>query len=325
MNERQRKRNSNSYVGGARANGTDAPLPQFDGVEHRFVDLPGLRMHVAEAGEGPPLLLLHGFPQHWWAWRKVIPELARDYRVICPDLRGAGWTDAPPEGYERDQLVTDVVNLLNALHLDRVNLVGYDWGGLLGFKVCLAHPDRVARFVSIAAPHPYPEFHARMLLYLWRVWPMFAIAMPRFGPWLLRAGRQRLPRWLMTSDTTDRSTWAPKDIDIFVERLRDPARARAGSTLYRDFIFTETNRGMAGHYRHLRLRTPTLSLYGTVLYRKNEPSGEHPEILSGFERYADDFSLEFVPNAGFYIAEERPGALVTSIRRFLGAPHDERA
>ncbi len=69
--------------------------PEIDGVTHRYVDVPGVRLHVAEAGEGPPILLLHGWPQHWWVWRKVIPALAENHRVICPDLRGFGWSEAP--------------------------------------------------------------------------------------------------------------------------------------------------------------------------------------------------------------------------------------
>ena len=84
-------------------------------------------MHVAEAGEGDPVLLLHGFPQHWWAWRGVIPRLAENHRVIVPDLRGAGWTDVPRTGYDRDQLVADVVALLDALEVDRVHVVAHDW------------------------------------------------------------------------------------------------------------------------------------------------------------------------------------------------------
>jgi|SRR5215212_3773769 pimeloyl-ACP methyl ester carboxylesterase len=86
-------------------------LPQLEGVDHHFLELPGLRMHVAEAGSGIPVLLLHGFPQHWWEWRKVIPALAEQFRVICPDLRGAGWTAAPRRGYTRDRLLADVVAL----------------------------------------------------------------------------------------------------------------------------------------------------------------------------------------------------------------------
>jgi pimeloyl-ACP methyl ester carboxylesterase len=102
-------------------------FPDLDDVEHRFVELPGRRMHVAEAGRGEPLLLLHGFPQHWWGWYKVLPALAHRYRVIAPDLRGAGWTDVPAAGYTSEQLVADVVALLDVLELDRVRVMAHDW------------------------------------------------------------------------------------------------------------------------------------------------------------------------------------------------------
>jgi pimeloyl-ACP methyl ester carboxylesterase len=71
------------------------PLPPVEGVEHRFVRANGIRIHVAETGQGPPLMLLHGGPQHWYAWRHIIPELAGEFRLICPDLRGFGWSDVP--------------------------------------------------------------------------------------------------------------------------------------------------------------------------------------------------------------------------------------
>ncbi|ASD23061.1 hydrolase [Cryobacterium sp. LW097] len=306
--------------GTSRLDGTGTgSWPELAGVRHRFLDLPGLRMHVAEAGSGPPLVLLHGFPQHWWAWRKVIPALAANYRVICPDLRGAGWTEAPPDGYTSEQLVADVVALLDALHLDKVNILGYDWGGIVGFRVCLAHPERVERFVALATPHPYPEFHPRALLYVWRIWSMFAIAIPGLGPWLLRTGRQRLPRRLMTGDTSDPSVFAPEDIDAFVSRLKDPARADAGSALYRHFILSEAKRSSTGAYRGTRLTTPTLSLYGTVLYGNNDPTREHPEILGGYEGDADDFTLDHVPGTGYYIAEEQPEVVVARTLDFLSA------
>src|ERR671920_2593429 len=102
-------------------------LPQLEGVDHYFVELPGLRMHVAEAGRGDPVLLLHGFPQHWWEWRKVIPALAEHYRVICPDLRGMGWTEAPATGYSVWDLTADLLALLDDLGLDGgVRLAGHD-------------------------------------------------------------------------------------------------------------------------------------------------------------------------------------------------------
>src|SRR5687767_14115632 len=89
---------------GTTAQPISRPFPEVQGVSHRFVDAGGLHMHVAEAGEGEPVVLLHGWPQHWYEWRRQIPALAQHYRVICPDLRGFGWTDAPASGYEKENL-----------------------------------------------------------------------------------------------------------------------------------------------------------------------------------------------------------------------------
>lgn len=305
------------------AAGTDIPpeaLPHVDGVRHRYVDLPGLRMHVAEAGDGPPLLLLHGFPQHWWAWRKVLPALAEHYRVICPDLRGSGWTDAPADGYTATQLVDDIVALLDELQLDRVDLIGYDSGGIVGFRLCLRHPERVGRYVTFATPHPYPAFHRRMLLHLWRLWPMYVIAIPGLGARLLGRGRQRLPRWMMTSDTSDPAVFPPDVVEEYVARLREPARARAGSRLYRELIVAEGRTSLTGAYHGTRLVTPTLAIYGVVLYDNDPATREHPECLDGADDHTDDFTLEHVPGFGYYLAEERPDVLVARALEFLGAP-----
>ena len=84
---------------GSPPDGSARPLPHVPGVAHRFVTVRGVRLHVAEAGSGDPVLLLHGFPQHWYAWRRVIPLLSGQYRLICPDWRGFGWSQAPAHGY----------------------------------------------------------------------------------------------------------------------------------------------------------------------------------------------------------------------------------
>jgi pimeloyl-ACP methyl ester carboxylesterase len=148
---------------------------------------------------------------------------------------------------------------------------------------------------------------------------MFAIATPGLGPWLLQTGRQRLPRRLMTGDTRDPKVFPPDDVEVFVSRLTDPARAKAGSILYRDFILAEARRSGAGAYRGTRLYTPTLSLYGTVLYGNNDRTREHPEILGGYEDYADDLTLEYVPGSGYYLAEEHPDVVVARTLEFLSA------
>ena len=97
-------------------------LPHVDGVEHRFVDAGGVRLHVAEAGEGRPLLLVHGWPQHWYEWRGLVAELAGERRLIMPDLRGFGWSDVPPGPIDPDVFVRDLIALLDALGLEQVSV-----------------------------------------------------------------------------------------------------------------------------------------------------------------------------------------------------------
>jgi pimeloyl-ACP methyl ester carboxylesterase len=281
------------------------PFPQLDGVEHRFVDLPGLRMHVAEAGSGEPVLLLHGFPQHWWEWRKVIPGLAEHYRVICPDLRGAGWSDAPRKGYGRDQLVADVVALLDELGLDRVRVIGHDWGALVAFQLCLSHPDRVRTHLSLSIPPPFFEFDTRMVLgIVTRAWFNLLTPVPLLGPLLLGRADQRMVRYMLYSFTVDPDALREKDVELFVAPFRQPARARAGSALYRGFIMPEAVRIMAGRYRHLRLSTPTRVLVGA-----DDPN-MRPELLHGYQDFVDDLELELVVGASHFVADDRPDVVV---------------
>jgi pimeloyl-ACP methyl ester carboxylesterase len=299
--------------GRAQPSSAQPVFPPLSGVEHRFVDLPGLRMHVAEAGRGEPVLLLHGFPQHWWEWRKVIPGLAEHYRVICPDLRGAGWTDAPPTGYTRHQLLADVVALLDACELDRVRLVAHDWAAAVGFQLCLSHPDRVHKFLALSVPPPSVAFHPAWFAVLPSVWFDFLIAAPVLGPLTLGKGKQRLPRHLLRKFTSHPGVLSPEDTEIFVAQLRQPGRARAGSALYRRFIIPEIQRIIGGAYRdpQLRLTTPTRILIGT-----DDPIAR-PELFGGYEEYVDDLEFEFADGSAHFIVDEKPDIVMERALEFF--------
>jgi pimeloyl-ACP methyl ester carboxylesterase len=275
-------------------------LPQLDGVEHRYVNAGGLRTHVAEAGEGPPLVLLHGWPQHWWCWRRVVAPLAERHRVIAPDLRGHGWTDAPPRGYEKEALASDVLALLDALGLERVRLIGHDWGGWVGFLLCLRAPARFERFLALNTAHPWPSANARNLLSLWRFAYQLVIAAPVAGPWLLRTQAGRVVGRALRFAAAGPDTFSDEDLRIFVGRLREPARAEASALLYRTFVLNEQVRIALGRYRAQRLRTPTRLLLGT-----RDPVLT-PRMLQGYEPYADDMAVELVADAGHFIAEDCP-------------------
>jgi pimeloyl-ACP methyl ester carboxylesterase len=279
-------------------------LPAVRGVDHELVETSRLRMHVARAGDdGPPLVLLHGWPQHWYAWRHVIPRFAERYRVLCPDLRGLGWTEAPAHGYEKEELASDVLSLLDALDLNRVHLIGHDWGAHAGFLLCLRAPERVERFVALNDIHPWlrPD-PPRDALHAWRLWYQAVLAAPKVGAWLLRARPGFVKRLFRAWSATD--VWSERELDAFAERLREPPRARASAQYYRTFLLRELGPTLAGRYRKQRLRTPTLLLFGA------DDGVIRPHQLRGFEPHADDMRLELITGVGHFTPEEAPDLVV---------------
>ncbi|MGH2978629.1 MAG: alpha/beta fold hydrolase [Solirubrobacterales bacterium] len=277
--------------------------PQVLGVQHREVDAAGLRMHVVEAGppDGEPVLVLHGWPQHWYQWRHQIPALAdAGYRVIVPDLRGFGQSDAPPHGYDKESMATDVLNLMDAMGLERVKLLAHDWGGWIAFILCVRAPERFSRHVALNIPHLWAKTDPRTLLSIWRFWYQAVIASPWLGAWILR-NRPEFVRRIIQGSSPNPQSWTDEDIDAFVKPLQEPARANASVQLYRTFLTREMGPVAAGRYQKKRLTVPTKLLFG-------EDDFAIPK--SFFRRdpgeFADDFTIEFVPDTGHFIAEERP-------------------
>lgn len=204
-------------------------IPELPDVRHEFLDARGLRMHVALAGpeDGPAIVLVHGWPQNWWAWREVIPALAGSFRVIVPDLRGHGWTAAPPAGYEKQQLAMDVLGALDALGIERVTWIGHDWGGWVGFLAAMTAPERFERMLALGIPHPWVAPHPRQLAMLGYQGP---ISLPFLG---LRLARPMARAILQTGRGADRL--AAADLAIFSDNL-PPAVTVA---MYRTFLTRE--------------------------------------------------------------------------------------
>ena len=138
---------------GGRPDATSVLLP--GPWSHRDISANGVRLHIAEAGEGPLVLLLHGFPQFWWTWRAQLSSLAEaGFRAVAPDLRGYGASDKPPRGYDLPTLSADVAALVRALGERDAVVVGHDWGGLLGWTMAALHPRTVRRLVVLSMAHP---------------------------------------------------------------------------------------------------------------------------------------------------------------------------
>jgi pimeloyl-ACP methyl ester carboxylesterase len=269
-------------------------LPAVDGVTHRTVRARGLDFHIAEAGAGDPIVLLHGWPQHWLAWRRVVPLVAPHARLVMPDLRGFGWSDAPPDGYDKANMARDVLALLDALGLERVRLAGHDWGGWIAFLACMEAPERFERLLALGISPPFGKPSPRALLDLWRFAYMLAIAAPAVGERLV--GSERFARAMLTARP---GAFTDDDLRAFAGVLAEPARARASVQLYRTFVLREMAGGVRG-----RLQVPARLVVG------ERDLVVRPSLLAGRERYADDLTIELVPSCGHWIPAERPDLVV---------------
>jgi len=294
-------------------------MPVLDGVEHHFVDVRGARLHVAEMGDAarPPVLLLHGWPQHWWCWRLLMPLLAERHRVLAMDLRGFGWSEPTRGGYRKDELAEDVVGVLDALDVERAGLVGHDWGGIVGFLVCLNHPDRVERFVPMNTGHLWPTVSLKGI-------PKALIGLTYQG--LLAGpvvGRRitaspRVVGKVVDGISTGRDV-AAEYARQFAPRFAEPDRARAASQVYRSFLLHEYPSWVRGRYAGRRVTTPLLWLHGL-----KDPFLT-PGTFQDIREHADDVRIEYLPDAAHFPAEECPHDVAEHLRAFFSsAPHISR-
>jgi pimeloyl-ACP methyl ester carboxylesterase len=290
--------------------------PDIPGAEHRYVevqtaDAGRLRVHFAEAGSGPPLLLLHGWPQHFWCWRRVVPELAGEFRLICPDLRGFGWSDAPGRGYDNETFAADAVALLDALELERVGVIGHDWGGFTSFLVALRHPQRVRALLALSTPIPWLEPSPRLLASTWRTW--YAWALAAVGREAVRR-RPGAVRMMLRRGAPDEAI-DEREAEVYAERLREPARAEASQELYRSYVRSALAMSARRPYQGMRLTVPTRLLVG----RRDQAVPE--VVVQGFEPHADDMAVELLDGCGHFLPEERPELVVRrAVDLFTGEP-----
>jgi pimeloyl-ACP methyl ester carboxylesterase len=285
--------------------------PDIPGAEHRYAqietaDAGPLRVHYAEAGDGPPLLLLHGWPQHFWCWRRVVPDLAGDHRLICPDLRGFGWTDAPGRGYDSETFAADAVALLDALELERVGVIGHDWGGFTSFLLALMQPERVNGLLAVSTPIPWVKPSPRLAAAAWRTW--YAWVLAAIGREALRR-RPGAVRLMLRHGAPDEAI-DEREAETYAAPLREPARAEASQLLYRYYLSSLLSL-RERPYDGLRLTAPTRLVVG----RGDQAI---PEVtLQGFEPHADDMSLELVDGCGHFVPEERPDVVLRHARELF--------
>ena len=281
----------------------------MDGAEQRTVtiathDAGPLDVHLYEAGEGPPVVLLHGWPQHAWCWRYVVPLLSDSYRLICPDLRGFGWSGAPGTGYNGETFGADTIALLDALGIERAHLIGHDWGGFAAFAAALAAPARIDRMVVLNTVPPWVNVRPRLALEAWR--SSYAFVMATLGERIVRSKPDLIARMLRADSVHDRIT--REDAQAYAAQLSRPESARATQLLYQSYVRSFREVLVRRRYADLRLTVPTRFLFG------EQDMAVSKLLLDGVERHADDLTLELVPDSGHFIPEEKPELIAERAR-----------
>lgn len=241
-------------------------------------------------------MLVHGWPQHWWEWRHLIPSLATDYRVIVPDLRGFGWTEAPSGGYEKEQLAIDLLALLDGLGVERVTWIGHDWGAWVGMLAALRAPQRISRALILNVPHLWLPPHPRQLALLGYQGP---ISLPLIGP---IAAERMVPRILQTGRGDDRLSTS--DVELFAEHVP----ARVSVAMYRTFLSREVLPIARGRYAEARLQLPMTVMYGE---RDLVTRGLKPGPVAG----QPELQVEKVTGVAHWIPEQRPQVVLDWLNR----------
>jgi len=281
----------------------------------RYVDTGDLRQHVITGGEGPPLLLVHGWPQTWYAWRLIMPALARDFFVVAPDQRGTGLSGKPADGYDTGTLAGDLVALMDALGHQRFAVAGHDTGMWIGYALAADHPDRVARLAVAETPlpgvSPSPPLFAPMRLNN-ALWHFAFNRLAGVNDQLVTGREEVYFGWqFATKAARPLPDYA---IRHYIDTLTDPEALHASFAIYRAL---EETIAQNQHRKTRRLTMPVLGIGGGHSLRE--------QVADTMKLAADDVQTLVIPDCGHHPAEETPEQTLAALTAFLAPYRDEPA
>jgi pimeloyl-ACP methyl ester carboxylesterase len=289
------------------------PAGFTDTFTSRYVDAGELRQHAVTGGEGPPLLLIHGWPQTWYAWRLVMPALARDFQVVAVDQRGIGLTDKPKDGYDTSTLARDLVALMEALGHRRFAMYGTDVGMPIAYALAADHPERVERLVVSEAPlpgiSPSPPLFLPPLLNA-RLWHLAFNQLPAEVNEALVRGREAIFFGAEFDASAGTSKLPEATVSYYIDLLAaDPDALRGSFGFYRAIPTTAAQNQQR---MTRRLTLPVLAIGGA------ESGGEG--VAATMQLVADDVQGVVLAGSGHWVAEQAPEELLAALTTFL-APY----
>jgi haloacetate dehalogenase len=290
---------------------TTGPIPN---MEYRRLSIRDADYLVATAGSGPAVLLLHGFPQTHYCWRRIAPVLAQQYTVVAPDLRGYGSTTAPaggPEGqgYTKRELANDLIQLANELGIETAAVVGHDRGARVAYRLALDHPTRVERLAVLNVVPTLDQFERMGAGPSLGYWPWFLLAQPApFPERLLAAGREHFLEFVFDSWTVDRDAIDAAAFDEYLDALDDSTIAAICAD-YRASFWLDRDDDAADRKVGRRIESPVVVITG----EEEEQLADAPEV---WRTWASEVRAATVPG-GHFIPEEAPREVAEELLAFL--------
>lgn len=276
--------------------------------EHESIVSNGVRLHYVTQGEGPLMLMLHGFPEFWYSWRHQIPEFAKDYKVVALDLRGYNESEKPPQqsAYVMSELIKDVEGVIKGLGYDRCILVGHDWGGAIAWHFAYAHPEMVERLIVMNIPHPAKFAEGlRTPQQLMRSWYAFFFQLPMLPEFLIQLSDYQLIESAFKGMAVDKSTFTQADIEAY----KDAAAKRGALTAMINYYRNAFSSFLRQEW--ILLDVPTLMIWG------EEDTALGKELTYGTEEYVRDFQIHYIANCSHWVQQEKPELVNQYMRDFL--------
>ena len=284
-------------------------------MRHEWRTVNGVRLHCVIAGDGPLVVLLHGFPEFWYSWRHQIPALARHFTVVAPDLRGYNLSDKPEriQDYELPELVEDVAQLIQSFGQEQAIVVGHDWGGAIAWGTALTRPDVVEKLIILNVPHPRTFVqnlltNPRQMLRSWYT-GFFQL------PWLPEAAFRANNYQAIEQAFRNTAVHKERFPDKVIEQYKGAAAQAGALTAAINYYRANARRGMgklAG--TDTVVCAPTLVVWGEQDFALGK------ELNDRLARYVPDLTLHFIPDASHWVQQDRPDLVNEYMLAFLGHP-----
>ena len=277
--------------------------------QHEYITTNGIKLHYVTQGEGPLMLMLHGFPEFWYSWRKQIPEFAKYFKVVAVDLRGYNESDKPGDqsAYIIDEFIKDIAGVIKGLGYEKCVLVGHDWGGAIAWNVAYTYPEMVERLIVLNIPHPAKFVSGlRNPQQLLRSAYVLFFQLPIIPELFIQSDNYQAIETFFKGMAVDKNAFTSSDIDIY----KDAAAKRGALTAMLNYYRNIFQQKFLNKYWGL-LEVPTLMIWG-----ENDPAlGK--ELTYGTEAYATDFQIKYIPNCSHWVQQEQPELVNQYIREFL--------